>query len=151
MGIWACTIDIVSTVNNATLHYSIEKYKDRAAPITITSKREMNLIEAEVYWRKNNFDQAIAALNRNRTTAPANLPAFTKAGAWTSQEVQDRLLSERFAELFVEGHRMTDLDRFNLTAKQLGTGRATKLPLSRTEILNNAAMTEGEASCPRIS
>jgi len=138
-------------VNNSTLHYSIEKYKDRAAPIVITSKREMNLIEAEVQWRKNNFDLAIEALNRNRTTAPANLPAFSKAGAWTSQEVQARLLSERFAELFVEGHRMTDLDRFNLTARQLGTGRATKLPLSRTEILNNAAMKEGEAACPRIS
>ena len=138
-------------VNNSTLHYSIEKYKDRAGSITITSKREMNLIEAEVYWRRNDFNAAIDALNRNRTTAPANLPAFTKAGAWTSQEVLDRLLSERFAELFVEGHRMTDLDRFNLVATRLGTGRATKLPMSRTEILNNASMKEGEAKCPRIS
>lgn len=138
-------------VNNSTLHYSIEKFKDRAAPITITSKREMNLIEAEVYWRKGDFDSAIEALNRNRTTDPANLPAFTKAGAWTGDEVFARLLSERFAELFVEGHRMNDLYRFNLVATQLGSGRATKLPLSRTEILSNAAMKEGEAKCPAIS
>src|SRR5439155_9457149 len=95
-------------VNNSTPYFSIDKYKDYTSPITISSKREMNLIEAEVYWRKNDFVNAIAALNRNRTTAPANLPAFSATGL-TSQDVLDRLLSERMAELFVEGHRMTDL------------------------------------------
>jgi hypothetical protein len=137
-------------VNNSTLHYSIDKYKDYASPITITSKREMNLIEAEVYWRKGDFTNAIAALNRNRTTAPANLPAFTAAGL-TSQDVFNRLLSERMAELFVEGHRMTDLDRFNLVTQRLGTGRARKLPMSRDEILNNASMKVGDAKCPSVS
>ena len=139
-----------SLEHDSTLHYSIEKYKDYASAITITSKREMNLIEAEVYWRKNDFANAIAALNRNRTTAPAPLPAFVAAGL-TSQDVLDRILSERFAELFVEGHRMTDLDRFNLVTTKLGANRARKLPLSRNEILNNASMKQGEASCPRIS
>jgi hypothetical protein len=99
-------------------------------------------------------------MNRNRTTqypgivpanAPGPLPAFTKAGAWTQQEVFERLLSERFAELFIEGHRMTDLDRFNLVTERLGANRARKLPLSRTEILNNPSMKEGEAACPRLS
>ena len=137
-------------VNNSTLHYSIEKFKDYASAITITSKREMNLIEAEAYWRKNDFANAIAALNRNRTTAPANLPAFVATGL-TGQDVFDRILSERMAELFVEGHRMTDLDRFNLTTARLGTGRARKLPMSRDEILNNPSMKQGEAQCPRIS
>lgn len=137
-------------VNNSTIHFSIEKYKDYTSPITITSKREMNLIEAEVYWRKNDFANAIAALNRNRTTTPANLPAFSATGL-TSQDVFDRLLSERMAELFVEGHRMTDLDRFNLVTQRLGPGRATKLPMSRDEILNNPSMRIGDAKCPRIS
>ena len=137
-------------VNNSTLYYSIDKYKDYTSPITITSKREMNLIEAEVYWRKGDFASAIASLNKNRTTAPASLPAFDATGL-TSQGVFDRLLSERMAELFVEGHRMTDLDRFNLVAAKLGTGRARKLPLSRTEILNNRNMKQGEAKCPAIS
>jgi hypothetical protein len=137
-------------VNNSTPHFSIEKYKDYASPITITSKREMNLIEAEVYWRKNDFANAIAALNRNRTTAPANLPAFDATGL-TSQDVFDRLLSERMAELFVEGHRMTDLDRFNLVTQRLGPGRARKLPLSRDEILNNSSMKVGDAKCPAVS
>lgn len=137
-------------VNNSTIHFSIDKYKDYAAPITITSKREMNLIEAEVYWRKGDLVSAIDALNRNRTTAPASLPAFSATGL-TAQDVFDRLLSERMAELFVEGHRMTDLDRFNLVTARLGTGRARKLPMSRDEILANTAIDEGQAQCPRIS
>jgi hypothetical protein len=134
-------------VNNTTKHYGIQKYADRTNPITLTSKREMNLIEAEVYWHKGQLTQAIDALNRNRTTAPANLPAFDATGL-SAQQVFDRLLSERFAELFVEGHRMTDLDRFNLVTAKLGTGRAKKLPMSRNEIINNANMHEGDAKCP---
>jgi hypothetical protein len=134
-------------VNNTTKHYGIQKYADRTNPITLTSKREMNLIEAEVYWRKGQLPQAIDALNRNRTTAPANLPAFDATGL-SAQQVFDRLLSERFAELFVEGHRMTDLERFGLVTAKLGAGRAKKLPMSRNEILNNASMHEGQAACP---
>lgn len=137
-------------VDNKTKHYAIQKYSDRSNPITLTSKREMNLIEAEVYWRKNDLTNAIAALNRDRTVAPASLTPFSAAGL-TSQDVLDRLLSERFAILFVEGHRMTDLDRFNLVSSRLGTGRARKLPMSRNEILNNPSLTQGAAGCPAIS
>jgi len=53
--------------------------------------------------------------------------------------------------LFVEGHRLNDLARFNLVKDRLGAGRSLKFPLSRTEILNNASMKEGEATCPKIS
>jgi hypothetical protein len=110
----------------------------------------MNLIAAEVAWRKGDLVTAIADLNLNRTTAPANLPAFDATGL-TATDVRDRLLSERFAELFVEGHRMTDLDRFNLVTAVLGPGRARKLPLSRNEILNNPSLKQGQAACPAIS
>jgi len=138
-------------VDNTTKHYAIQKYADYTNPITLTSKREMNLIEAEVAWRKGDLQTAIADLNKNRTTIPGGpLPAFDATGL-TSQDVQDRLLSERFAELFVEGHRMTDLDRFNLVTSVLGAGRARKLPLSRNEILNNPSLKQGEAKCPAIS
>lgn len=137
-------------VDNKTKHYAIQKYSDYTNPITIASKREMNLIEAEVAWRKGQLQTAIDDLNRNRTTAPANLPAFVATGL-TAQDVFDRLLSERFAELFVEGHRMTDLDRFNLVTSRLGTGRARKFPLSRNEILNNPSLKQGQAACPAIS
>lgn len=137
-------------VDNKTKHYGIQKYSDYTNPITLTSKREMNLIAAEVAWRKGDLVTAIADLNLNRTTAPANLPAFDATGL-TSTDVRDRILSERFAELFVEGHRMTDLDRFNLVTSRLGSGRARKLPLSRNEILNNPSLKQGQATCPAIS
>lgn len=138
-------------VDNKTKHYAIQKYSDYTNPITLTSKREMNLIEAEVAWRKGDLATAIADLNKNRTTIPGGaLPAFDPTGL-TSQDVLNRLLSERFAELFVEGHRMTDLDRFNLVTSRLGAGRARKLPLSRNEILNNPSLHQGEAKCPAIS
>jgi hypothetical protein len=136
-------------VNNSTPHYSIDKYNDYASPITITSKREMNLIAAEVYWRQGNLQAAIDAMNLNRTRAGVALAPF--AMPLTADQVRDRLLSERFAELFVEGHRLQDLNRFGLMTQRLGTGRAAKLPLSRTEILNNPSLREGEARCPNIT
>lgn len=134
-------------VSNQALYYGIQKYKDYTAPITMTSKREMNLIQAEVYWRKGDLTNAVATLNINRTAA--GLPAF--AMPLTADDVFQRLLSERFAELFVEGHRMTDLNRFNLVTKILGAGRATKYQLTLSEIINNPSMTLGQQTCPKIS
>jgi starch-binding outer membrane protein, SusD/RagB family len=131
-------------VSNQALYYGIQKYKDYTAPITMTSKREMNLIQAEVYWKKGDLANAVATLNINRTAA--GLPAFVLP--LSSDDVFQRLLSERFAELFVEGHRMTDLNRFNLVGAKLGTGRAVKYQLTLSEILNNTSMTLGTQSCP---
>ena len=134
-------------VNNQTTYYGIQKYKDYTAPETMTSAKEMNLIKAEVYWRKGDLTNAVAQLNINRVAA--GLPAFTMP--LTSNDVFQRLLSERFATLFVEGHRLTDLNRFNLIAQQLGTGRATKFQLSLGEILYNPSMKQGQSTCPSIS
>jgi hypothetical protein len=136
-------------VNNSTPHYSIDKYSDYTAPITITSKREMNLIAAEVYWRQGDLARAVEQLNLNRTRAGVALPAF--AMPLSANEVRDRILSERFAELFVEGHRLSDLNRFGLVAQQLGSGRAMKMPLSRNEILNNTSLKLGDAKCPGLT
>jgi hypothetical protein len=61
------------------------------------------------------------------------------------------LLQERFAVLFGEGARLQDLYRFGLVKDRLGPGRATKLPLSRTEQLGNANIGDGKETCPFIS
>jgi hypothetical protein len=134
-------------VNNRIQYYGITKYNDYGADIVMTSKREMNLIEAEVYMRKGDFATMTDRLNRNRQAA--GLPAMTVPA--DAAAAQAALLSERFAELFVEGHRMNDLYRFDLVGQILGPGRAMKLPLSRTEILNNSSMVQGEGQCPRLS
>jgi hypothetical protein len=134
-------------VNNKTLSYSIQKYKDYTSPITMTSKREMNLIRAEVYWRKGDVANAVAMLNIDRATV--NLAAFPTT--LTLDDVFQRILSERFAVMFIEGHRLTDLNRFNLIRTRLGAGRALKFPMGRTEILNNTNMIVGAAKCPVTS
>ena len=53
--------------------------------------------------------------------------------------------------LFAEGSRMQDLYRFGLVNARLGPGRATKLPLSRTEQLTNPHIGAGKETCPAVS
>lgn len=134
-------------VNNQTPHYSIEKYNSRGNDIVMTSGREMRLIRAEVYMRRGDFAQMVAQLNLNR--AAAGLPNLTAPANAT--EAQTMLLNERFAQLFVEGHRVADLNRFNLVTTLLGAGRAKKLPMSRNEIINNPNIPDNGQNCPAIS
>jgi len=134
-------------VNNRFAYYGITKYNDRGADQPLLTKREMDLIEAEVYMRRNDYTNMAAKLNGLRTAVGlAAIPVPTTAAV-----AQNALLNERMAVLFVEGQRMYDLHRFNLVTSVLGTGRATMLPLSRNEILSNPSMREGEATCPKIS
>lgn len=130
--------------------FSNGKANSAAAPIAMAKYPEMLLIEAESYWRKGDNAQAVSFLNTNR--ALANLPAITlpttgDVNTW----VRDAILSERFATLYTEGFRMQDLYRFGLVTAVLGTGRATKLPLSRTEIVNNPNIGLGHGKCPAVS
>ena len=136
-------------VNNRFAYYGITKYSDRAAPIRMLSKIESLLIEAEVAMRAGDYATEANILNGLRARAGVELPNITTPSDATT--ARDALLNERMAELFVEGSRMNDLARFNLVTEKLGPARATKLPLSQTEILNNSAMKLGEGSCPGIS
>ena len=136
-------------VNNRFAYFGITKHDDRSAPIRMLSKIESTLIEAEVAFRANDFTTEATLLNSLRTRAGVGLPAIPAPANATA--ARDALLNERMAELFVEGSRMQDLARFNLVGEILGPARATKLPLSQTEILNNTAMKVGEGSCPSVS
>jgi SusD family len=134
-------------VNNRFAYFGITKYNDRGADQPLVRKAEMDLIEAEVFMRRGDFTSMAAKINGLRTAVGlAAIPAPTSAAA-----AQNVLLNERMAVLFVEGFRAYDLHRFNLVTQVLGANRATMLPLSRNEILANANMKEGEASCPKIS
>jgi hypothetical protein len=108
----------------------------------------MLLIEAEVYMRRGDFATMTQKLNVLRGTVAGLSPRTVPA---TAADAQTALLDERFAELFVEGHRLHDLYRFNLVPAILGANRATKLPMSRNEIINNTNLGEGSGSCPAIS
>jgi len=136
-------------VNNRFAYYGITKYADRAAPIRMLSKIESNLIEAEVAMRAGDYATEVGILNLMRARAGVNLPPIPVPGS--AAEAQNALLNERMAELWVEGSRMQDLYRFGLVTQVLGPSRATKLPLSENEVLNNSTMTNGTGKCPAIS
>lgn len=126
---------------------SLNKFPTLDAPIAIAKKAEMNLIEAEVYWRRGDFPTAIAKMNVNRTAV--GLPAF--AAPATSDSVLTLLMQERFAVLFGEGHRLQDLNRLNYFKQAFGAaavGRAPKLPMSMNEAINNAAIGPTGEKCP---
>lgn len=136
--------------DGVTPFYSINKYSSYASPIAITKSEEMNLIVAEVKWREGDNVSAVQALNVNRKLV--GLPDLTlPTGATVKTDVRDMILQERFAVLFGEGSRLQDLYRFGLVTERLGPGRATKLPLSRTEQLTNPNIGEGKEKCPAIS
>jgi hypothetical protein len=136
--------------DGVTKFYSINKYSSYASPISISKSEEMNLIIAEVRWRQGNFADALVAMNLNRTAVGLS-PMVLPTSGNVSTQVRDMLLQERFAILFGEGARLNDLYRFGLVKDRLGAGRATKLPLSRTEILGNPKIGDGKATCPAVS
>ena len=126
--------------------YGQEKYKTPSDDIRMTSGWEMRLIEAEVYLKQNNLAQAVASINKVRVKA--GLTPHDAAGL-TAAQVQERLLWERFAELYLEGHRVNDLVRFNLVTSVLGTGRAPKFPMSTSELnLNPNTNGNTQGRCP---
>lgn len=130
--------------------YSNGKANVAAAPLAMAKYGEMVLIQAEVYWRKGQFQTAIDKMNINRAAASLPnlvLPTTGDISTW----VRDALLSERFAQLFTEGFRMQDLYRFNLVTAKLGPGRLIKLPLSVTEAINNPNIKINGGKCPGIS
>jgi len=129
-------------VDGLTDHYSQWKYRDIGADVPLTDKAEMRLIEAEVHWRQGDLQGAQDVLNTLR--AAAGLSALPPSS--DDDQVFEYLLHERFAELYMEGHRMNDLHRFDLVPAFIAEGRfgsgsqanrPTKFPLSVDEALNN--------------
>lgn len=82
------------------------KYPTRQSPIPIASWREARLIEAEI----RGGQEAVNIINELHDRA--GLPAFNSAD---EGEIQAQVREERRRELFLEGHRLNDVIRFNLT------------------------------------
>lgn len=117
--------------DNTTTHWFQDKYNGAASPIPMASWEEAQLILAEA-----RPEEAVAAINRLR--AAQNLPAF--AGTTVSQA---DLIEERRRQLFLEGHRLNDMLRFNLpfpqgvNHKNQPFGPITCMPLPDQERNNN--------------
>lgn len=141
-------------VNGFTDHFSQWKYRNRGDDIPIFHTGEMRLIQAEVRWREADLQGAMDLMNAVRSVAGLSpLPDTDDAAV-----VQEYLLHERFAELFMEGQRMSDLERFGLFSRievtrgeapadnLFGTNRPVKFPLSRSEAINNPQIEDNAAA-----
>lgn len=144
-------------VDANTPYYSQYKYKTLDASIPIMKSQEMRLIEAEVAWRNDDLNTAMNIMNTLRGRSGVGLSALPDP-AGNAGTVRDYLLHERFAELFLEGHRLPDLYRFNLIATTVievgkpSTGRLTKFPLSTNEAINNQSIEDDATKrCAPIS
>lgn len=130
-------------VDGLTDFYSQWKYKDRNADIPMTKKGEMDLIEAEVYWRQGDLANAMAKLNKLRTQA--GLTPHATSPMPSSDQVFEYFMHEEFAELYLEGRRFSYLDRLNQVAPIFRAmndplrplPRPTKWPLSSAEATYN--------------
>jgi hypothetical protein len=134
--------------DGVTRYMGLSKFPSLSSPIAITKKAEMNLIEAEVAWRKADNATAVADMNLNRAAVGLSpLPEANPDSATTFEY----LLHERFATMYGEGQRLQDVYRFGLMKQLLGSGRALKLPMSRSEMLYNTNIGEGNGTCPGVS
>ncbi|MCZ6918368.1 MAG: RagB/SusD family nutrient uptake outer membrane protein [Gemmatimonadetes bacterium] len=143
--------DGVLGVDGTTDFHSQWKYKLEGSDIPFTHLDEMRLIQAEVAWAAADYTTARTILNGLRTTA--GLTPIPDAMADDNAEVLTLLMNERFAELFMEGHRMEDIRRHGLVPGLIADGsfagteatRPVKFPISVAEARDNPEM-EDDAS-----
>ncbi len=87
-----------------------QKFTDRNSPINLSSGREMRLIEIEGLLRGGNYTDAVTRINELRTAVGAPIiSAASLEEAWTLFK------RERGIELWLEGRRMGDLNRWKKT------------------------------------
>ena len=139
-----------------TQHYGQWKYPDRGTNIPMLHSDHARLIEAEAKVMNDDFAGATAILNNLRSRvglSAVDVPT-------TMDGMMDFLLEERFAELFMEGHRAVDLYRFDLTEEVFreiddpfrpAQGRASKFPGSSREAwLNPEVEDEPNLRCAPV-
>jgi hypothetical protein len=85
------------------------KYPARNSSIPIARYAEARLILAEADVDAGNLPEAVAIINALH--ASAGIPPFASAD---KNEIMAHIITERAAELFLEGHRFADINRYNL-------------------------------------
>jgi hypothetical protein len=123
--------------------WTVDKYNSLTVGIPIARYAEAQLIIADAKVAANDLNGAATAINTVRATR--NLPQYSAAGQ-TKDQVLAQVVEERRRELFLEGHRLGDLRRYNLPfAPASGTafigggtyGTQTCFPLPDVERVNN--------------
>jgi hypothetical protein len=88
------------------------KYPALTTPIPIATYAEAQLILAEARAATGDVPGAEAAINNARATH-TGVPPYDATGL-TAAQVRDQIIEERRRELFLEGHRLGDIRRYNL-------------------------------------
>lgn len=97
--------------NGSTVLRQQTKYEAHDSPIPIARSAEARLIIAE--HRVSTGDLSGAADIINELHAAAGLPEYDETGQSAAQ-VLDHVIQERARELFLEGHRFADANRYDL-------------------------------------
>lgn len=126
-----------TNANDGTTLWHQHKYMDYSSPIPIVSGTEAQLIIAEI----EGGNTAVNIINALRDRV--SLPHF---GGGTEAEIMDEVVEERRRELWLEGHRLYDIARFQIERvpavgapfpKGGNYGNTTCLPLPDVERFNN--------------
>jgi hypothetical protein len=85
------------------------KYPDAGSPIPLATWEEAQLIIAEAENAAGNTMGAVEIINKLHERT--GLPVFESS---TAEEVLDQIIQERARELFLEGHHLGDVNRYNI-------------------------------------
>ncbi|TVZ52959.1 RagB/SusD family nutrient uptake outer membrane protein [Dokdonia sp. Hel_I_53] len=102
--------DPTASVDGLTGAYETRLYSSQTAPIDILRNEELILIYAEASILAGNFDDAVTALSRIRTSA--TLDPYT--GDESEAALTSELLRQRRYSLWAENSRLYDVRRYNL-------------------------------------
>ncbi|HET7551996.1 MAG TPA: RagB/SusD family nutrient uptake outer membrane protein [Gemmatimonadaceae bacterium] len=89
------------------------KYSEITSPMPIAKWQEAQLILAEAAVAANDLDGAASIINALHAAAGIPTPAYDAAGK-SQEEVMAQVIEERRRELFLEGHRLGDIRRYDL-------------------------------------
>ena len=125
--------------------FTPDKYNALTSAMAIARYAEAQLIVAEAKLAANDLPGAVAAINIVRASR-TGVPAYDGTGQ-TAAQIKAQIIEDRRRELFLEGHRLGDLRRYNLaftpaagTAYTTGGGvygTQTCFPLPDVERVNN--------------
>src|ERR1044071_3524558 len=105
------TVTTTKGSDGVTFMRRVTKYADRGASIPIARYNEARLLLAEADVAAGDLAGAVAIINALHTAA--GLPAYNGAGQ-TADEVKAQVIEERRRELFMEGQRLGDMNRYQL-------------------------------------
>jgi len=105
------TVTTTKGSDGNTFMRRVTKYVDRGASIPIARYNEARLIIAEANVAAGNLQGAVDIINALHTAA--GLPAYNGTGQ-TAAQVKAQVIEERRRELFMEGQRLGDMNRYSL-------------------------------------